>query len=218
MKGEVIINTILVPVDLEKTQKFICPCGNVRKIKGRNLLRSKSNACNCTSYLPFTVETAGVVNSTLRNRYHRLWGKAYTMVERYKAVHNRCGCIVTIKGDDMPTCKHCHTGSRGEVKVGKILDGYGIPYEKEFSFPDLRTSAPLRFDFAVLGKCLIEYQGEQHYFYVPRVSGTKKKFEAGLMRDQMKRDYCGSRGIPLLEIKYDWSDYQIHQAIRGILN
>ena len=41
--------------------------------------------------------------------------------------------------------------SRGEIKIEEILQQAGIPFQEEYSFPDLLSSTghPLRFDFAV---------------------------------------------------------------------
>ena len=59
----------------------------------------------------------------------------------------------------------------------------------------------LRFDFAIFDsqknvKCLIEYQGEQHY--------TKSNFgkEQREITDPIKRKYCRDNNIQLFEIKY----------------
>ena len=60
--------------------------------------------------------------------------------------------------------------SRGEIKIEEILQQAGIPFQEEYSFPDLLSSTghPLRFDFAIFDdegnlEFLIEYQGIQHY-------------------------------------------------------
>ena len=60
--------------------------------------------------------------------------------------------------------------SRGEIKISEILSAAGLPFEEEYSFPDLvgHNGRALRFDFAVFDDdgnidFLIEYQGIQHY-------------------------------------------------------
>ena len=54
--------------------------------------------------------------------------------------------------------------SRGEIKIEEILQQAGIPFQEEYSFPDLLSSTghPLRFDFAIFDdegdlEFLIEY-------------------------------------------------------------
>ena len=60
--------------------------------------------------------------------------------------------------------------SRGEIKIEEILTMANLPFQEEYSFPDLVSSSgrPLRFDFCVFDDngdidFLIEYQGIQHY-------------------------------------------------------
>ena len=101
--------------------------------------------------------------------------------------------------------------SRGEIKICDILDAAGLPYQKEYSFPDLVSSSgrPLRFDFAVFDDngdidFLIEYQGIQHYEAKSKFGGTQ-----GLYRqkynDAQKRQYCAAHGITLVTVPY-WEE------------
>ena len=101
--------------------------------------------------------------------------------------------------------------SRGEIKIEDILTVAGLPFEMEYSFPDLISTSgrPLRFDFCVFDDngdidFLIEYQGIQHY-------QPKSKFggQAGLKRQQyndaQKKEYCRKHNIPLVTIPY-WEE------------
>ena len=101
--------------------------------------------------------------------------------------------------------------SRGEIKIEDILTVAGLPFEMEYSFPDLISTSgrPLRFDFCVFDDngdidFLIEYQGIQHY-------QPKSKFggQAGLKRQQyndaQKKEYCRKHHIPLVTIPY-WEE------------
>ena len=98
--------------------------------------------------------------------------------------------------------------SRGEIKIEEILQQAGIPFQEEYSFPDLLSSTghPLRFDFAIFDdegelEFLIEYQGIQHY-------QAKSKFGSytGLRKQQLndmrKREYCRKHNIILIAIPY----------------
>ena len=60
--------------------------------------------------------------------------------------------------------------SRGEIKICDILDQAGLPYQEEYTFPDLVSTSgrPLRFDFCVFDDdgeidFLLFFQGIQHY-------------------------------------------------------
>lgn len=98
--------------------------------------------------------------------------------------------------------------SIGEIKIYDILTSADVPFEEEYTFPDLISSSgkPLRFDFAVFSDdgeldFLIEFQGAQHYRSVSKYGGAK-----GLHRQQyndiQKRKYCLDKGIRLITIPY----------------
>ena len=98
--------------------------------------------------------------------------------------------------------------SKGEIKIHEILEQAGLPFEEEYSFPDLvsSTGRELRFDFAVFNDdgslmFLIEYQGIQHYQPKSKFGGF-----AGLRKqsynDMLKREYCKKHNIILVAIPY----------------
>ena len=98
--------------------------------------------------------------------------------------------------------------SRGEIKICDILEDAGLPFQEEYSFPDLVSNAGrvLRFDFAVFDDngdidFLIEYQGEQHYIAKSKFGGP-----AALRKQQyndfLKREYCRKHNITLVIIPY----------------
>lgn len=51
-------------------------------------------------------------------------------------------------------------------------------------------------------KIAVEYNGIQHYKYVPYFHKTKDSFQNQKYRDYMKRDLCQSNGILLIEVPY----------------
>lgn len=105
-----------------------------------------------------------------------------------------------------------------EVLIEKYLTENSIPFKRQYTFPDLRGKKyPLRFDFAVFDaddglRCLIEYQGEQHFrniFQVP-----DEVHQEALARDEAKRKYCKAHNIPLFELS---NEENIEQELRKIL-
>lgn len=82
----------------------------------------------------------------------------------------------------------------------------GLEYITEKTYPDLRTSQPLRFDYYLPKyNCLIEVQGGQHFHpYAFNINISKEEafenFKQLQKRDQMKRDYCKEKNIKLIEI------------------
>jgi hypothetical protein len=101
--------------------------------------------------------------------------------------------------------------SRGEIKIEEILDAAGLPYQEEYTFPDLVSSSgrALRFDFAVFNdegelEFLIEYQGIQHYQAKSKYGGAKGLYQQKY-NDNQKRKYCAEHGIRLICIPY-WDE------------
>jgi len=101
--------------------------------------------------------------------------------------------------------------SRGEIKICDILDMAGLPYQEEYSFPDLVSTSgrPLRFDFAVFDDngeidFLIEYQGIQHYEARSKYGGAKGLYQQKY-NDTLKRKYCQEHGLKLVAIPY-WDE------------
>lgn len=106
-----------------------------------------------------------------------------------------------LNGAGCPKCSQ----SRGEEKIQVLLEREMICYVKEKAFTDCANKRPLKFDFYLPDYNLcIEYQGKQHYEPVEQFGG-KEAFLDLQRRDQIKRDYCASHGIKLIEIKYNES-------------
>lgn len=94
-----------------------------------------------------------------------------------------------------------------EKTVGDLLDKWNIKYVAQKSFSDCRDINALPFDYYLTDlNILIEYQGEQHYkpvkFGTQKIEEAKKKFQYTQLHDQIKKMYCLSNDIPLIEIPY----------------
>ena len=158
-------------------------------------------------------------------------GNEYTFLENYiksdvkiKVVHNKCGHNYYVtpsnfinKGKRCPLC----ASSKGEEMVHKVLKENNIQYVSEYKFNDCKNILPLPFDFAILEdnktvRLLIEYQGSHHYEPV-QYFGGEERFRQTLINDDIKRDYCRRKKIPLLEIPH-WEFDNIELIILNKLN
>lgn len=95
--------------------------------------------------------------------------------------------------------------SKGERQVREALCSLGVKYFRETKFIDCRggeKDLPLPFDFSVVFNdkivALIEFQGIQHTL---PTFGTEDWIKIQ-NTDNIKRQYCKEKGIPLLEIQY----------------
>lgn len=108
-------------------------------------------------------------------------------------------------------CHYCKS-SAGETKIAELLRELEMPFEPEWSTPECKCKAELRFDFAiqegkeVLG--LIEYQGIQHFEPVSFGSGDDphEKLRETRKHDRIKRKFCSTKKLPLLAVTYKQHD------------
>ncbi|MBQ4490878.1 MAG: hypothetical protein II965_06510 [Pyramidobacter sp.] len=163
------------------------------------------------------------------SQFNRKHWNAIMVYKQYKCKCILCGkeqLITCDKFEINPPTKygyHAYHGYWSEAKCNcgnrtisslhwltcKILFEEDVNYLVEYSFPDLYGIGRinrLRFDFAVfdsngLLKCLIECQGEQHFFPVDQYGG-KRGFDIQVQNDNLKRNYCKGNNIQLLEISY----------------
>ncbi len=116
-------------------------------------------------------------------------------------------------------CK-CHEISSFQWIVTKLLFENHVPYQVEYSFPDLYGSWEhnhLKYDYAIFDengsiKQLIECQGEQHYMPVDEFGGMSM-FKQQQINDEAKREYARKHGIALLEISYKDKRYEKVESI-----
>lgn len=97
--------------------------------------------------------------------------------------------------------------SKGEQKIINLLRRGGINFEREVSFTDLHGSGKnlLRFDFMINlnGKrVLLEFDGRQHFEYVPYFHKTIFGFKKQQEWDVRKNKYCLMHNITLIRIPY----------------
>ncbi|MBQ0014704.1 MAG: hypothetical protein KBS82_05200 [Oscillospiraceae bacterium] len=199
-----------------------CDCGNIKKVKGQHLRSGAIVSCGC--YNREATSKARTVDLTGR-RFGKLSVIEYAGSKNGRAVWRcmcDCGNIVDVYSSYLQTGDTKSCGcimSYREVMIEEYLKEHNILYEKQYTFPDLRGKKyPLRFDFAIFNsdkslRCLVEYQGEQHFdniFGLP-----DDKYIESLSRDDMKREYCHSHNIDLFELT---NEENIYLEIGEILN
>lgn len=99
-------------------------------------------------------------------------------------------------------CSYCKQ-SKGEILIGELLEKNNLIYVAQKKFDDCKYIRTLIFDFYIERyNLVIENDGKQHYepidFY-----GGKQGLEMTQTRDSIKNDYCKTKGISMLRIRYD---------------
>lgn len=183
-----------------------CDCGKITSVNTSNLRSGRVKTCGCTQK-----------RTDLLNKKIGLWtviglNKEKTKEKKYPMWDCICECgskgtfsTNTLTSGHTLSCG-CRKISHGEYKIEKALKELGIDYKKQYVYNDLKgDSYALKFDFAIFKDnkvcCLIEYQGEQHYFPVS-IFGGEKGFLKQKEYDERKREYCNINQIKLIEIPY----------------
>lgn len=109
-----------------------------------------------------------------------------------------CGCVRNVLPLSLETyllkskCKSQH-----EQNIFDILTERKIPFIYDKIFQDCIDKNYLPFDFYVMNKYIIEYDGEQHFKDISYFN-----FEAIRKHDLMKNKYCFTNNIPIIRIPY----------------
>lgn len=151
-----------------------------------------------------------------QQRMDKATSNEYRIVDNYNGLHPRkgskadlehvtCGYVFKAHPGDIISlysgCPQC-AESKGEKYVAEFLTKHEIDFKRQFRFDDCRKERPLPFDFAIFEnnelKCLIEYDGEQHFKPKFGMDSFIKTQES----DKIKNEYCLNNNIHLIRIPY----------------
>lgn len=194
-------------------QKCKCDCGNITYASTSELNSKHKKSCGCLQK-----ESAKIVgNSRGSDLINQIFNelKVLEKTEQRKdgKIVQKCICscgeityasTTDLKQNRKKHCEKCaDIKSLGEEKIKKILEENNIFYIREKTFDDLKSSSgkPLRFDFYINNKYLIEFDGKQHFI---EDSGYGSDLINIQKRDFMKNQYCFKNNIPLIRILYTY--------------
>jgi hypothetical protein len=111
--------------------------------------------------------------------------------------------------------------SKGEMKCKEVIEKLtGKSFEKkrpEF-LRNRVTDSNLELDcYNEELRLGVEYNGRQHYEYVPYFHSSKDAFYNIKYRDEMKRDLCAKNGVKLITVPYTVGLDEIESYIRARL-
>jgi hypothetical protein len=111
--------------------------------------------------------------------------------------------------------------SKGEQECRRVLEKiFNKPfpnYRPEFMKNEI-TKSNLELDcYCDELKLAVEYNGIQHYKYLPYFHSNKDKFRTQQYRDYIKRDLCKKNGITLIEVPYTVKINEIENYIKNAL-
>ena len=108
---------------------------------------------------------------------------------------------------------------KSEIQLTKLIEQYygaeNVITSYHPIWAESNKKVLLEFDIYIKSKnILIEYNGRQHYEYVPFFHGTKKAFNEQKKRDNRKKRLAKKQGIELIVFKYTepiFKDYVINK-------
>ena len=113
-----------------------------------------------------------------------------------------------LKTENTLSCGCLKGTSLGEEQISKLLIQYNIPFERQFTFSNLKSpkQTVLRYDFAIFNnnhelQYLIEYDGIQHFIPIDYFGG-EEGFKYRKLCDNLKTEYCKNNNIPLIRLNY----------------
>lgn len=190
----------------------ICDCGSITIVNGNSLRRGKQLSCGClrrkVSSEKKRIDLSGkqfgkltVLSSFVDNSLSRPIIKWKCKCE--------CGSVTCVTTTRLTSgwTKSCGCMlSSLEEKVSSILSSRHISFETQYTFPNLigPNGGKLRFDYALFKDgqllALLEVQGKQHFKEVGDIEFGRYQREC---TDSIKKEYCDTNNIQLLEIAYN---------------
>lgn len=118
-----------------------------------------------------------------------------------------------VKSDSVTTKKSSTSTSKGEVLCKDYLEKrFRLPFIKcrpSFLYNEV-TGENLELDMYNPDlKLAVEYNGRQHYEFVPFFHQTRDKFQTQKYRDRMKQELCHKHQIFLIVVPFTVPDEQI---------
>ena len=187
----------------------ICECGTIKDVRADHLRAGKTQSCGCLQ----KEKVSQALTIDLTGQQFGDWTvigpgerpESNSQKGAFWLCQCKCGTIKSVSSHTLRngTSQSCGcVKPRGEEKISQILQENKITFGKQFCFSDCISvnGANCFFDFIVYRQdgtfFMIEYQGKQHY------EDDNWNWESPKENDKIKREYCLSKNIELLEIPY----------------
>ncbi len=195
--------------------KCKCDCGKEKIIRSDQLKSGKTKSCGCYKDKIFIENNKKRQTLDLTNKQ---FGKLTAIQPTNKRKDQRvvwlckceCGNYIEVDSHSLQEGKTTSCGclrSQGEYIISTILKNNNIPFIVQASFNTCRfpdNNYLARFDFYIDNKYLIEYDGQQHFWFKdnPHTWNNESNYKKVLEHDKIKNQWCKENNIPLIRIPY----------------
>lgn len=207
------------PIKREGSRKIYwkcrCQCGAEKEIRADILKAGTTKSCGCWKNQVFIENNKIRQTLDLTNqRYGKLVALEKTDMRKDGRVVWKCICdcgneyLCDTHSLQEGRTKSCGClKSYGEEIITNLLLSSNLPFTTQKTFDSCRfkdTNYLAKFDFYVNDSYLIEYDGEQHFYYKdsPYTWNTKENYEKVIQHDEIKNYWCKENNIPLIRIPY----------------
>lgn len=229
---------ILYPCGFNRDRRVMyvcrCHCGNYFLSNHKNLKSGITKSCDCLRNKRVVETNVSRTKEIIGQKFGKL-----TVISSagYETGNNgkrnalyKCKCDrgrecikkgTYLRCGDTKSCGLCRMSSAGEAKIADILDSKKIDYAAQYSFSDCLSPKGYRlfYDFVLFKnnklKCLIEFDGEQHYVNEPRFTIFFGDYKSLHERDLIKNNYCKENSLLLYRIRFDDN---IEEEMEKIIN
>lgn len=112
----------------------------------------------------------------------------------------------------LPQFKKKESTTRREDQCRKIIErltGHSFSKVRPDFLINPETGRRLELDcYNPLLKIALEYNGEQHYRFIPYFHQSEKDFEKQVQRDELKKKLCEENGIKLITVPFNVTDLE----------
>ena len=207
------------PIRKDTTKKIFwkckCQCGKEKIVRGDQLKAGTTKSCGCFKKQLFVERN--IKRQTLDLTKMR-FGKLVALEKTNERKNGRiiwkckcdCGAIVfcdthSLQQGNTQSCGCLR--SKGEEKIRQILKENNIPFEEQKTFETCKfddSGYLAKFDFYINNKYIIEYDGEQHFYYKVGVNtwNNEENYKIVKSHDEIKNNWCKENNIPIIRIPY----------------
>lgn len=212
----VIDGPIKKPNDTNRYWKCKCKCGNEVIVRTSSLNNGNTKSCGCYKKEKFIENNK---KRQIKNLINQRFGKLTVLQQTDKRTNDGriiwlckcdCGNFKKVSSHELLSNKTKSCGclrSTGEQIIKDLLLNNSISFIEQKTFNTCRfidNNYLAKFDFYVNNKYLIEYDGEQHFYFKdnPHTWNNHTNHLIVKEHDEFKNQWCKDNNIPLIRIPY----------------